>query len=469
MSRRGLAVLSSILLSALAPRAVGQGAWFELQPRNGPTSGLTIAYSLAYDEARQVSVLVGSNKSTSRRETWEWDGSTWTLRYSGDDPASFNTFFYHPKWKVCVGSSVRTEAGPKYVNELWSWDGKRWTEADVDSIKGPSGRGFSAMAYEPNRGVIVMFGGLAYGAKNTLTDTWEFDGSTWKQVQTKSFPTGKRTDARMVYEPKSKQLVLFGGWSGSGELSDMWEYDGSDWTQRLTSAPKDFTGRCDPIAWLPGDQAKGVRLVWQRYSSDQVPMVTEISDWTASGWVTQGPIGSAERPMRAVQSAFSAATVDQARKQLLFIKTDAAGFETWVYGEGYPASFQVVGKGCPGSTTGPPVLGAPQPPVLGKFLELSLNGAPALSPSFLILSDRPADVDLGFLGAPGCRAYTQPLLFVGLFTDFTGRWVQNPRTPIPWHADLLDAELHAQGWVFDPKANALGLIGSNGGKLTLGF
>ena len=73
------------------------------------------------------------------------------------------------------------------------------------------------MAYDSERGIAVVFGGTSGGV--TLSDTWEWDGSMWRD---KSGSSGQpyhfccpRAGAAMAYDSRLKQMVLFGG-SGAG-------------------------------------------------------------------------------------------------------------------------------------------------------------------------------------------------------------------------------------------------------------
>ena len=73
---------------------------------------------MAYDSARAVTVLFGGWDGSSNGETWEWDGTSWTLT----------------------------------------------------SSSGPSPRGDAAMTYDSARGVTALFGG----------DDGALDGETWE-------------------------------------------------------------------------------------------------------------------------------------------------------------------------------------------------------------------------------------------------------------------------------------------------
>ena len=98
-----------------------------------------------------------------------------------------------------------------------------WTQV---AAQGPSAREGASLAYDSARGRTVLFGG-----NESLSDTWEFDGTSWTQVQVAG-PPGRYL-APMVYDSARRVTVLFGGYGG-GDLQDTWEWDGATWTRRFT-------------------------------------------------------------------------------------------------------------------------------------------------------------------------------------------------------------------------------------------
>lgn len=83
------------------------------------------------------------------------------------------------------------------------------------------------MAYDASRDRTVMYGG--FGCSVPGAQTWEWDGTTWKQ----RFPTVSpppRGQTRMVYDSHRKRIVIFGGGYGPIDFDDLWEWDGTTWT-----------------------------------------------------------------------------------------------------------------------------------------------------------------------------------------------------------------------------------------------
>ncbi len=88
-----------------------------------------------------------------------------------------------------------------------------------------------AMAYDSDRGVTVFFGGEIgiYPEEAFFNDTQEYDGKQWRQINTAVKPPARSGHA-MAYDPVRKKMVMFGGRSyvsGSRVLfSDTWVYSG---------------------------------------------------------------------------------------------------------------------------------------------------------------------------------------------------------------------------------------------------
>src|SRR5262245_28004587 len=92
---------------------------------------------------------------------------------------------------------------------------------------GPSGRAGHAIAYESARKRTLLFGGRG---KESLGDTWEWDGEAWTQVADIG-PSGRDGHA-IAYDAGRSRAVLFGGRAEGGDLrADTWEWDGEAWTQ----------------------------------------------------------------------------------------------------------------------------------------------------------------------------------------------------------------------------------------------
>jgi hypothetical protein len=150
----------------------------------------------------------GSSGSTSLRDTWTFDGATWTERWRR--PVSIK------------GASMATLNGKAVLfrgTETWEYDGRSWTQRMPATV--PPSRSQAAMATLGNK--VVMYGGT------NDTRTWLWDGNNWTALTTATHP-GPRQTVGMA--PLGNKLILFGGLNMSQlALSDTWEFDGVNWRQ----------------------------------------------------------------------------------------------------------------------------------------------------------------------------------------------------------------------------------------------
>jgi len=119
--------------------------------------------------------------------------------------------------------------GPSVLSETWTWDGMSWK---LVSVGGPPPRFSAVMASLQNR--LVLFGGSSIGAD--LGDTWAWDGAQWTELQV----PGPSARAGATMASMGGDLVLFGGGSFGPEgvnFRDTWTFNGSSWRQVAVSGP----------------------------------------------------------------------------------------------------------------------------------------------------------------------------------------------------------------------------------------
>jgi hypothetical protein len=101
------------------------------------------------------------------------------------------------------------------------------------------------MAFDERAGVAVLFGGI--GAKReSLGDTWLFDGTSWTEVRGKS-PIARRY-AALAYDPDLRGCVLHGGSEDEARrqsFGDTWLFRGRAWERlgkEFDTIPRDDHG-----------------------------------------------------------------------------------------------------------------------------------------------------------------------------------------------------------------------------------
>ena len=287
-------------------------------------------HGLTFDPARGLVLLAGGyGDSGVFADAWEYDGADWTpavplpwstwglaLVYSplhggvlGIAPGTTVLLYDGSAWTTLpdalpdplgsVGTSFdaarqRVEVVSEYNNNLYESSGAAWSRARAEQAPG---REAPAVAYDPVRKVTVLAGGYDY---YSFTDTWEYDGASWRSVDTPTpapwsiqsmvfdqalgkmlavtyscetwtydginwvklspaaapLPAGSsyRYSFGLAYDGARAKVVLFGGVyysSGSVYLNDTWEFNGSTWSKIATPSsppPRDYPGFAyDPV------------------------------------------------------------------------------------------------------------------------------------------------------------------------------------------------------------------------------
>jgi hypothetical protein len=210
--------------------------------------GVRNAHVTVYDGMRREVILVaGADERQVLGSTWSWNGTHWreiaadgptprTFAAIAADPARTRVFLFGGN-RVLFGSG---HPGDTVLGDFWMWNGARWVTLDAS---GPGSRAEAAMTFDRSRGRLVLFGGYRGGGgqRVRLGDTWEWDGKAWSLAATTG-PT-PRNNAAMVYDSDRRVSVLFGGSDGSAS-GETWEWDGMRWSR--SSAPR-VDGRYNPV------------------------------------------------------------------------------------------------------------------------------------------------------------------------------------------------------------------------------
>lgn len=198
-------------------------------------------YTMAHDRTRNVTVLGGLHNNYDG-ETWEYDGVDWHQATPVRPyPKQINGALVYDEARerlVLFGGEWCERQGCIYSDETREYTGTAWLPIATDQAPPP--RAHHAMAYDGGRQVTVLFGGWAVppGEERgtTYSDTWEYDGESWRRAWTPHYPPA-RAGAAMAYNPHRGVIVLFGGYDTAGNLlNDTWEYDGADWHPVATSS-----------------------------------------------------------------------------------------------------------------------------------------------------------------------------------------------------------------------------------------
>jgi hypothetical protein len=235
-------IVASTWLAAQSPPGNRDIDHTSLVWRDEPQLATRAYAAFAYDERRDRLVLFGgygggghSIATGEQSETWEFDGRSWRRRSIDGPPArQGHAMAWDPvRERVLVfgGQTTKASGGAVLHADTWEWDGEQWHE--LQPAHRPPARWGTAIATDPVRKRVVLFGGfVTQGIFGGVSDeTWEWDGSDWIQ-QTPAAAPAARGGAAMAWCANSARIVLYGGGDSGGVAGDTWEWDGSQWVER---------------------------------------------------------------------------------------------------------------------------------------------------------------------------------------------------------------------------------------------
>lgn len=294
--------------------------WTEVFPPVSPSSNNGVLGAMAYDKARNQTVLVDG-----QARTWTFDGATWTPRNPATNlSGSLRQLVYDE------ANSQIVAVGGNGVFETWIWDGTNWTQKFPATQ--PSVRDSLGLAYDASLGKVVLFGGES-AASSDLNDTWLWDGSvgTWTQVLTAHNPVA-RVAPSMAYDSVRRVVVLFGGLNFTGgavlDFNDTWTFTGADWIQQSPTTSPGIRN-CAAMVW---DEAHQQMVLF-----GGTPTTLAAGTPLADTWIWDGVNWAQRTPLLSPRGRICATATYDALHQvpLLFggFGTSFAAFnDTWVYG-----------------------------------------------------------------------------------------------------------------------------------------
>ena len=195
-----------------------------------------------------------------------------------------------------------------------------WSQ--LSPASSPPQRFGAPLAYDAAHAQVVMFGG--FSNSGDANDTWLWNGTNWNQANPATSPT-PRDGGAMAYDAAHGQMVLFGGQLGCASCwtNETWLWDGTNWTKAtpVTSpAPRNVTG-------LAYDAAHGNVVMFGGSVGGSRGGDTWI--WDGTNWAQMSPVTSP--PARDDYSM----AYDPAHSQVVIFGGDDASLnllnDTWVW------------------------------------------------------------------------------------------------------------------------------------------
>jgi hypothetical protein len=209
--------------SAVADTWEWNGSEWTLLSNSGPAA--RAGHTLAFDSARNRLVLFGGLDANGAvlGDTWEWTGNSWTqAATTGPSPRFAHTMAYDPARQRTI---LFGGFGPGLLGDTWEWDGTAWTQA---ATTGVSARFYAAAAFDASLGRVLLLGGSTGGT--VLNDAYAWTGTAWQPQSFTTSPTPRWTHA-MSYDAAAGRMVITGGaGTGATRFSDAWESSGRPMT-----------------------------------------------------------------------------------------------------------------------------------------------------------------------------------------------------------------------------------------------
>ncbi|MGQ9583207.1 MAG: Kelch repeat-containing protein [Thermoplasmatota archaeon] len=206
-------------------------------------------------------------------------GGDWALLHSGHPLPRTAAAMAWDLWSgesVLFGGNGAGGGVFTYNSTLNSW-------MSHQSGADPPGRYGHAMAADPGRGLVVVFGGLVGSVYSNETLVYNATARSWRRQSPPESPPGRYAHG-MVYDARSGLFVLFGGWDSTyASRNDTWVYDlGNDtWHQR--HPPKSPPGRA--MHSMAYDSANGLVVLYGGLGRGD----TWTYDPAADVWVERAP------------------------------------------------------------------------------------------------------------------------------------------------------------------------------------
>lgn len=276
-----------------SPSRPATWTWRERRVAGGPTSLVGSQGALAYDSKRKRVFMLGSDRGGDRPSLWSWDGERWEQHGAkglGPSVREGHRMVYdaHRDRLVVFGGKQSWDGEAPILNELWEWNGRGWERRDQPR-RGPGGRAWHIMVYDPDQRRTVLFAGNTAGAGGFKTvvmrDMWAWDGERWELLHGMLDKGPLGWNPSLVYDTRRKVLVLYTATANEAEL---WEWSPQVKWRRI------WSGEGPGGLLMPGMVFDGEQVVLFGGSVLAARKKPRAETWTWNGrrWRQQTPASS---------------------------------------------------------------------------------------------------------------------------------------------------------------------------------
>ena len=366
------------LVATFGAQAAAQPAWSSLSPANAPASRQD--HNMVAAGNGSILLFGGSTtKSTPPlNDTWSWDGNDWTQLSPATSPTAVtgHGMAYDPARDrvVLFGGSTVPAGQVNYSSETWEWDGTDWTQMNPATV--PPARDWTAMVYDPNVGGVLMFAGRdsnnkPAGSYVPYDDTWVWNGVDWTQLSPATVPA-TRHGHQMAFDKTLNKVVMTGGEMPGASYDETWTWDGVDWTL-LTTANSPGIRVFHAMEY---DDSRNVLVLHSGKNKTSNTLYGDTWEFDGSNWTQVDNSGPAYGWYRIAYDANNQEILVQGGSTTPNHSTSDG--LSWSFGEGIWTN---LGNGLAGSL-GEPELSAQGKLAAGEVVALTLSNA---APNILVL------------------------------------------------------------------------------------
>jgi trimeric autotransporter adhesin len=190
---------------------------------------------MAYDTKNSKLVLFGGyGDGATLNDTWVWNGSDWQLVHPSQSPPARmdHALAYDPVRQAVIlfGGIGLGGPSPTWYNDTWLWNGANWTPLVTSSA--PPVREGHKLVFDSRLGQVILQGGATTDTFGTnsynvlyLNDTWALSGSTWTNVKPATAPRPSANHG-FAYDTQRQQGVLFAGFGSLTTQTAVWSSNG---------------------------------------------------------------------------------------------------------------------------------------------------------------------------------------------------------------------------------------------------
>ena len=194
-------------------------------------------FVLLYDEGQSRTLMAGGVELNSAKDAyvwpddcWSWDGKEWSQSKFSWPVSRISAAVFDSKHQqlIVLGGGPKQSDQNEQYNDTWIYKDQKWIKHQGINPPARNGHG---LVYDPHKNVVVLYGGWSKSGERKLGDMWQWDGSSWREIKLTGDNPGKRGGHGMAYDVNRKKIVLFGGDTQQGVLNDTWEWDGIRWSR----------------------------------------------------------------------------------------------------------------------------------------------------------------------------------------------------------------------------------------------